>query len=410
MPYHRTSNAVHFLFISTFLGPIGGIETLIARMSKWLVKRGHVVTLLSDPLPKGGQLFPKEMRIVEAPDQLSEFFLCHKTGKLWSDLCGGRPDVIKAFDLKASWIASVLASRLSPAPKLLFGNYFPYITAPRRNRLKYDTWSLLLLNLKHNFGDDSILCMSTEQITELRRYYGSIRNPILWPLPVESPVAYDLPRTPRLGQVVSIGRLAPMKEYNIYMIDVIARLRQKGLPVIWTVFGEGGLADPMNAKIRALGMGDAIQLKGNLPYTEFASALKNAYVFVGMGTSVIEAALCGVPGVVALAHDTTGVTYGPLYQLPFGNCGEHTDETPSTTVEAEIERVLGLSKQGYEQEVEKTQQYARRYDMDVSMERFLDIVATARPPRVSSKLFYWYYVHRWAVVLWQKCANLRASN
>ena len=37
---------MRFLFISSFLGPqIGGLETLIARMSAWLLARGHEVTL-----------------------------------------------------------------------------------------------------------------------------------------------------------------------------------------------------------------------------------------------------------------------------------------------------------------------------------------------------------------------------
>ena len=184
--------------------------------------------------------------------------------------------------------------------------------------------------------------MAEEQIQEFRQNYGHHRNPIFWPLPVEDPSKNGPARTPQWGRIVSVGRLAPMKEYNFYMIDVVARLRQKGYPVTWTVFGEGEFGEAMKARINGLEMDKAIELKGRLAYSEFAVAMQQAYVFVGMGTSIIEAALCGVPGVVALAHDTSGVTYGPLYRFRFGNCGAIMDRAPGTTVEAEIERILSF--------------------------------------------------------------------
>jgi hypothetical protein len=149
----------------------------------------------------------------------------------------------------------------------------------------------------------------------------------------------------------------------------------------------------MKARIDKLGLGEVIEMRGILNYSDFASALQDAYLFVGMGTSIIEAALCGVPGVVALAHETNGLTYGPLYRFRFGNCGELMDAAPSTTVEAEIERVLGLREQEYEEEMQRTREYAKAYAMDGSMDRFLEIVAKASAPKASYVLFYWYYIH-----------------
>jgi glycosyltransferase involved in cell wall biosynthesis len=184
-----------------------------------------------------------------------------------------------------------------------------------------------------------------------------------------------------------------MKEYNIYMIEVVARLRRKGLPVKWIVYGEGPLGSEMKARINGLGLNEAIELKGILPYAEFASALQDAYIFVGMGTAIIEAALCRVPGVVALAYDTTGVTYGPLYQFTFGNCGSLMATPPATTVQAEIERILRYSQQEYEAEMQRTRDYAQRYEMDSTMEQFLKIVKNASMPRASRGLFYLFYLH-----------------
>ena len=384
---------MHFLFISSVLGPTtGGTETLIARMSKWLLNNGHQVTLLATNVRESRDLFHKELRIIEVGDGLFEYCYYHKARRLCADLQVGKPDVIKVFDLTSAWIATVLSTQMRPEPKVVFGNYIPYLIPKSRNPIKDHTAKLKLLNLRRGFADNSIVCMTEEQITEFRRYYGQQRKPIFWPLPVEDPSQNGITRAPKWGRIVSVGRLEPMKEYNLYMIDVVASLRKKGLPVTWSVYGDGVLSDAMKSRISALGLGDAIELKGRIPYSRFAEALQDAYLFVGMGTAIIEAALCGVPGPVALAYEKTGLTYGPLYRFAFGNAGELSDAPPNTTIETEIERMLRLPSQAYEEEVNRTRDYARRYEMNATMERFLEIAGKATTPKISRALFYWYYL------------------
>ncbi len=184
-----------------------------------------------------------------------------------------------------------------------------------------------------------------------------------------------------------------MKEYNLYMVDVVASLRHRGIPVTWTVYGEGSFRLAMESRIAALQLNDAIHLAGSIKNSDIPAALKDAYIFVGMGTAIIEAALCGVPGVMALAYERSECTYGPLYKFTFGNVGERMDAAPHTTVSAEIERILRLSPQEYEDEVQKNLQYARRYDMDATMQMFLEIVEKASPPRSSKTLLAMYYPH-----------------
>jgi glycosyltransferase involved in cell wall biosynthesis len=184
-----------------------------------------------------------------------------------------------------------------------------------------------------------------------------------------------------------------MKEYNFYMIDVVAKLRQKGYPVSWTIYGEGSYANAMKARIDALGLSEAIKLKGMLEYSKFAEAMQHAYLFVGGGTSIVEAALCGVPGIMAFAFDTSGATYGSLYDFPFGNLGLRTGEAPGTTVEAEIERIIKLEKHDYEEEIKRNREYAQAYSMDVSMDKFLGLISKASVVKISYSLFYYGYAH-----------------
>lgn len=400
---------MHFLFISSILGPTtGGIETLIVRMSKWFLKNGHRVTFLSNTSSKFRELFPDEMKIVDLGDQLHQFRFHHKAKRAWPNLQIERPDVIKSFHLRDSWISSVLSSIIKPAPKVLFGNYFPYIFPQSRNPFSHFTNRPYLLNLGRNFSDNSILCMDEEQIIQFCRQYGNHRNPTFWPLPIENPSKPGTARTPKPYHIVSVARLESMKAFIVFsMIDVVAKLRQKGYPVTWTVYGEGSLEGKMKAKINALGLNEAIDMKGELLYSQFAEAMQTAYLFVGGGTAVVEAALCGVPGVLSFAFDRTGASYGSLYHYPFGNLGLRTDKAPGTTVEAEIERIFKLRNHEYEEEIKKNREYAQAYTMDISMNKFLEIVANASISKTSFELYYYYYFHRMIELIWQ---NVKLSS
>src|SRR6266542_7120429 len=121
------------------MGRIGGTETLIARMSKWLLNKGHQVTLLSNRAHETRELFHKELRIIDAGDGLFDYCFYHKSKRLCADLQVGKPDVIKAFDLTSAWIASVLSARIRPVPKVVFGNYIPYMIPKSRNPIRNHT-------------------------------------------------------------------------------------------------------------------------------------------------------------------------------------------------------------------------------------------------------------------------------
>ena len=401
---------MHFLFISSILGPItGGIETLISRMSKWLLENGHSITLLSNTSSRFRELFPNEMRIVDLGDQLQEFRFYHKAKTMWPDLQIERPDVIKSFHLKDSWISSILSSIIKPAPKVLFGDYFPNTFPQTRNPFRYFSNRPYLFNLRCNFSDDSILCMDEEQISQFRQLYGNQRKLIFWPLPIKNPSKPGTARTPKPYHIVSVGRLEPMKESQLIMIEIVAKLRQKGYPITWTVYGEGSLEDKMKAKINALDLNEVIDMKGELPYSQFAEAMQNAYLFFGGGTAVVEAALCGVPGVLSFAYDISGTTYGSLYHFPFGNLGMRTNENPEKTVEAEIERIIKLRNHEYEVEITKNREYAQGYLIDSSMNKFLQFVNNASISKTSHGLYYYYYFHRTIELIWQKAkqSNMR---
>ena len=106
---------MNFLFIATVLGPnVGGTEVLIARMSKWLIKRRYSVTLLTSDVSGFRDLFPPQLKLIELGNSLLDLCFLGASRKMLSDLRLPAPDLIKTFDLRASWISCVLAAHQAP--------------------------------------------------------------------------------------------------------------------------------------------------------------------------------------------------------------------------------------------------------------------------------------------------------
>jgi hypothetical protein len=165
-----------------------------------------------------------------------------------------------------------------------------------------------------------------------------------------------------------------MKEYNLSMIDVIGDLIQRGHNVTWSVYGDGEYAPAMRARIKERKLENVISMEGTIPYRRLWKALEDAYVFVGTGTSSLEAALFRVPSVIPVAYDQDGLSYGPIYRLPQGSIGPSKNGPEFSKTADEIERILRLSPGEYVAEEELVRRYVEDHVMERSMERFMELV------------------------------------
>jgi glycosyltransferase involved in cell wall biosynthesis len=364
---------MHYLFVYPSQGIWGGIETQIVRMSHWLVQRGHTVTVITISDSNWGPLLPDGARSVALGDQYWKLYYYFRAKRIWNDLRLPRPDVVKTFnwELDTAWIGYQLA--VITRARAVAGFYGP-VPDLRRLRPGFE-----LRNFLHNFPTHARIFMSPEQIEELEEAHG--HSGTLWLLPVDSDQFLPAVRNPVWGRLVSIGRMSDMKQYNLYMIDVVAELRRRGHDVTWTVHGTGDYEPEMRESIRAQGLEQAITLAGPMPYEQCRRALAEAYAFVGMGTTVLEASLFGVPNVLALVFDREGVTYGPIYRVPLGSVGDTRKEPPTGKVVDELERILMLTPEEYAAESDRVREYAQPYDTDASMRHFVELIEAAPRPR-----------------------------
>ena len=399
---------MNMLFVYPSPGVLGGIETLMVRMSGWLLKEGHQIFVITDRGDHWTGTLPPQVKCVVLGERFRELYYYYHARKLWKSLGWPPPDVIKSFDLGSSWIACQLADIVGKDCKVIAGLYasflFQWYYAPKSLESFHPVRPILANYLRRIPAGARLVC-GMDQVEELEAVHRE--KCILWPIPLDTSRFEPAVRKPKWGKIVSVGRLCAMKEYNFYMVDVVKELRSRGLDVSWSVHGSGEYEPEMRRLIKGAKLEGVISLEGSFPYHQFWQCLADAYVFIGMGTSILEAAMFKVPNVYAIAYDRVGITYGPVHGIPSGSIGPGLGSPPTLKVVDEIERLLRLSPEDYELEQELNYQHMKPHALDVSMNRFLELVRKADPLK-TDKLAYLANYPRW--LLHQVFKNRKANH
>lgn len=142
-------------------------------------------------------------------------------------------------------------------------------------------------------------------------------------------------------RIVSIGRLVPWKSYNTSIPGIAKALSDQGLDLIWDVYGSGPLLDGLQQEVDTLGLSDRVVFHGTVDFTELDKVLSAADLFIGMGTSMLEAAIRRVPCIVAV-DSSAAHCYGMLTDVPIGNVGEIQEHAPDVAIKDLVDAVLRL--------------------------------------------------------------------
>lgn len=111
-------------------------------------------------------------------------------------------------------------------------------------------------------------------------------------------------------KIVAVGRLVEFKTYNFFMLNVLKNLLDKGVEIIFDVYGDGSDKVKLETRIKELGIEKNVFLKGSLEYDLFDSVIQNYDIFIGSGTAVIQAAGLGVPSIIGIENMLEPKTYG----------------------------------------------------------------------------------------------------
>lgn len=386
----------HFLLVYGHMRT-GGIETLIVRMANWLVSSGNKVTILLQESGELLELLDKKIDIEILDSKKNLFYLPFFGKNCLQDYQNKDIDIIYSFGPEACYFASFVFKYgfSEKRPIFINGIYHPSEFALDGGISALDKFRIDLYN--DYVSDAAKIFMSEEVRSGNERILGTqIPKSLIWPLPIDDTRFHNIARQVIPFRIVSIGRLAKFKTYNIYMFDVLEELLKNGYNVTWDVYGSGPLEDDMKKNIRKRKLSKRVFMHGILTYENYAKALIAAHVFVGMGSSLIETGFCRVPCVPAIANDRIGLTYGSLYNLPYYACGEVlSDDFKTYTVTSTIRKIFDMTETEYETESKLTFQYVQPYSIDKLMKKFVEYAETA--PKIQNIESYpgWKYVVYW---------------
>ncbi len=158
---------------------------------------------------------------------------------------------------------------------------------------------------------DNGLIFMNEQCRRLHEeFYGrEIAQSIVLPLPVVA----SRPLSERHyvpGKIVSVGRLVNFKNHHESLILELIPLVKAGATLQYWIYGYGPNQAALEQFIESSGAASFCFFKGKFPYSEFENIMRDAWIFVGMGTSAIEAASLGIPTLIPVESRADAVTYG----------------------------------------------------------------------------------------------------
>ncbi|MDI5950745.1 glycosyltransferase [Flavobacterium yafengii] len=276
---------------------IGGAESYIINKSNWLINNGFDVIIVSQGgenvsnLPNGVNhiFFDK---ISSSPLEFSYKDYSDFIEKLSDILLRNDVDVIEAHN---SYPAVHVASSYKYTKIPFFINILNEV-AYYRNPL------LTILTKKLScFGLFYVLSYEMNRYIEKRINFKL--NPKIIPIPVKAISRDNLSLENKY--ILSVSRLSEDKDYVRYLIKdfyELYKINDKLSEYKLVIVGDGSLFESINVLANSLNKEanrNIIQLRGTLVGDDFETVYKNCSIFVGMATTLLLAASCGKPSVIA---------------------------------------------------------------------------------------------------------------
>lgn len=343
---------------------IGGIETLIVRTSKWLIDHGYDVKLI---LRDKGTLFESldnDVQVRVYGNWFELLFTPFLANIIFRGSFFQGEHIVYTFRPEGLWIASVLAKVKKKEIKVLNCVYHPFeffMKGQEHYQTKFYSQLLQSKFPSKNLAFMNLPCKRSHE----QFFKKAFDNAFIFPLPVTGHSVQAMKRNPVKYKLVSIGNFKSFKSYNTYMVDVVDQLIQDGFPIQYDIYGEGEMRAEIEDRIKKKNLSQYIHLKGQVDYKNFRDVLTDSFLFIGMGTAAVEAALCKLPTIVATCDLAT--SYGYMYNMPGFAVGEQIDGLKEFQVEYLIRRVFSLSKKEYDDEALLNYNHALRFDMDTLM-------------------------------------------
>lgn len=365
---------MHLLIVNLHLD-IGGVETLLVRLIPQLAQRGVSVTLL---------LLQRRVNR-EFYDSLQPYCKVKFIGDAFPftkghlrEFLGAEPDVAYFTINQAYVFGSWLLTRAGYSTKTVLGAYQTEIFCAKAEPWQYHR-NIVQNAIRRIIPAESIIFGNTAG----RDFHADKLKANLDASPivrlfvdVEKYKFIERSTLPR-KRIVSIGRISPYKTYNFTVLPTIKKLVEMGHDLEWHIYGDGEDFDKLRQKIDAMGVATRVHLHGVMKYSQFQQVLDGAFLFIGSGTSLIEAAACGVPALTTIEYAEDARCYGFISEVKGFNLIEPSLDKKIFTIEEKILELLNANPQSYALLQEQCYQKAMSYSGSSVVDEYIAVFQAA---------------------------------
>jgi glycosyltransferase involved in cell wall biosynthesis len=372
---------VKVVFVYENVYAVGGIQTWLQRMVPRLLRDGHEVSLLTRPRGEAWDVTS------ETIDKLSEHVPVHLAPRHWFR-AGGRAeppledvDVLFACSLEALLAAGFVQRRVLPDAKVVAGVFHPREYCANVPRLQRRFGLSLGVRVLRQLPLENMVFITEGTVRQTGDCVGrDLTGAPVLPIPIDTEALRPAePRAVTQGKIASVARLAPQYAHHSQMIRVIDELRDDPHGFTYHAYGAGPSRADLEAEARARGVEDRVFLHGAIPYGHFADAIGDAFAFVGSGTSLLEAAACGVPALLTIAGESEPLTHGLFHETQANELGGWVPGHPKRPIAEQLRRLAHLPPGEYAEVGRAARARCEDFSLTRLVPRFMSILGNAEP-------------------------------
>jgi glycosyltransferase involved in cell wall biosynthesis len=315
---------MNVLYLCNLQG-VGGVETLMLRIAK---NSGDNIALLST-----GKFIEHDLLSALETARIPVFNL-HRSipynllfgtkietiYKIINKFQNDSLEVIYTFCTLDLLLALALQSQYFPNAKVLQGIYHPKECSWQPNKFNFLSFFFKFVFKKMPY--QNLIFMNEECRDSHLIINKSIKDSQIIPLPVDTHLFSTIIRKPTIGKIISVGRITNFKTYNFTLLPIIKELITKGYKCEYHIYGHGEQEQLLIDKINELGLKSNVFFHGKTAYSKYQEILQDAFIFIGMGTAIVEASSAGVPSLLAIAGNNNAETYGWFCDIDNYSVGE----------------------------------------------------------------------------------------
>jgi glycosyltransferase involved in cell wall biosynthesis len=279
----------------------GGVEKYVHELAKELIAQGNEVLVVCADEPRAGSNLSDSVDEIRLP-YIGKVANTNITTKLLATLMREKFDVIHTH-IPTPWSAdiSALVSLLKRKP--LFVTYHNDIAGEGSARVIASLYSWTLLHLVLWRAKE--IFITQPRYMEYSRHLRFHKSKVsVVPLGVNDPLEVNAAAR-KSDQILFVSVLDKHHKYKglDFLLDAVARVRQRHPTATLVVVGDGELVPTYKRLAATLGIEDSVEYRGHVPDAELAEMYATSGIFVlpslnrleGFGIVALEALSYGTP-------------------------------------------------------------------------------------------------------------------